>query len=86
MSIAVPTTSPPKSNNLIGFLLLFLGIALVLLGVLYPPITATGSAVVVTLGTVIAYTGLALIAGWPLVCKIIDKALKIARLDRPEER
>lgn len=64
-------------NTVIGLVLLFIGIALVLLAAMCPCLNLFGTALVFLLGTILIFTALALIAGWRLIDRIIDKALQV---------
>jgi hypothetical protein len=69
--------STSMRNTVIGLILLFIGIALVLLAAICPCLNLFGTALVFLLGTIVMFTALALIAGWRLLDKIIDKALQV---------
>ena len=64
-------------NTVIGLVLLVIGIALVLLAAMCPCLNLFGTALVFFLGTIVIFTALALIAGWRLIDRIIDKALQV---------
>ncbi len=66
-----------KSSKPIGFVLVVIGVFLVLLGALCPCLRLAGEIIVFAMGATFSLTGVAMLASWPLLERVIDKLLKV---------